>query len=93
MTVPVYYSNSPFEYISTHLHLIGWPTLVYAVWKVTTFLTDVKGRAQRAEDQLTMHIPATLKDVKGSIDNMADRILESDKETRGVIRDNFNRSV
>jgi len=83
--------QTPFNWVSDHLHMIGWPALVYAVWRITAFLADVKGRAQRAEEQLTNHLPSTLKDVKCSIDTMAERMLESDKETREVIRDNFNR--
>lgn len=84
-------TSTPFETISSHLHLIGWPTLVYAVYRVIRFLDDVQSRAVRAEEQLVEHIPSTLKDVKSSIDHMTVSLLDSNKETREVIRDTFRR--
>jgi len=81
--------TAPFEWGSQHLHLIGWPTLCYAVYKVIRFLDDVTSRAQRAEEQIVNHIPTSLGEVKGSIDGMKVALLESNKETREVIRDVF----
>lgn len=40
---------SPFEWVSSHLQLIGWPTLCYAVWKVTRFMTMVESRVLNSE--------------------------------------------
>ena len=84
-------TSTPFEVASSHLHLIGWPTLCYAVYRVVRFLTALETRAARAEEQLINHIPTSLGEVKESVDNMKVALLESNKETRDVIRDTFRR--
>jgi hypothetical protein len=51
----------PYEWIFQHLQVIGWPTLCYAVWRVTRFFTIVEGRVLNAEDHVvnmaTNHFP------------------------------------
>lgn len=44
---------SPFEWVAQHMQLVGWPTLCYAVWRVTRFFTIVETRVLSAEEHIT----------------------------------------
>lgn len=52
---------SPFEWASTHLHLVGWPTLCYVAWKVGTTFTELKNGILKTVTQIdhmaTNHFP------------------------------------
>jgi hypothetical protein len=43
---------SPFEWAMQHLQLIGWPSVLIVVWKITKFLTKLEDRALDAEKNL-----------------------------------------
>lgn len=46
-------SLTPLEWVSQHIQLIGWPTLIYATWRVTRFFTIVETRVLSAEEHVT----------------------------------------
>ena len=52
---------SPFEYVSTHLQLIGWPTLVYLAWKVSKYFDRASHQIVKTITQIdamaTNHFP------------------------------------
>jgi hypothetical protein len=54
-------SPSPWEWASEHLHLLGWPTLCYFAWKVSSFFTVAKTQVTKTVTQIdlmtTNHFP------------------------------------
>ena len=44
--------QSPWDWVSAHLPLVGWPTVILGVWKASRFLTKVEGRAVASEERL-----------------------------------------
>lgn len=48
--------QSPWDWVSTHLPLVGWPTVIVCAvkiaWHTRGFLSDVKARAITAEQQV-----------------------------------------
>jgi hypothetical protein len=80
---------SPFEWGSEHLHLIGWPTLVYLAWKVGSTFTALKNSVVKTVDQIdqmaTNHFPhmesslakqdTLLENMDKNLQRMADREL------------------
>jgi len=44
--------QSPWDWVSTHLQLIGWPTVMLGVWRASRFLTKLEVRAVASEDRL-----------------------------------------
>jgi hypothetical protein len=78
------YTSVPFDWLSNHLHLIGWPTLIYACYRIIK-VTFRFGRAatlveQRVLDgEATLHLVATnhlphlelaMQDTNKSVQNM-----------------------
>ena len=49
----IFTESSPFEWFSQHIQIVGWPTLCYAVWRVTRFFTIVETRVLSAEEHIT----------------------------------------
>jgi hypothetical protein len=43
---------TPFEWAVQHIQLIGWPSVLVVVWKMTKFLTKLEDRALDAEKNL-----------------------------------------
>jgi hypothetical protein len=54
-------NSGPWEWASEHLHLIGWPTLCYFGWKVSTFFSAAKTQVTKTVTQIdqlaTNHFP------------------------------------
>jgi hypothetical protein len=52
---------SPFEWVSQHLQLIGWPTLVYLAWKVSKYFDRASHQIVKTITQIdtmaTNHFP------------------------------------
>ena len=46
-------NSSPIVWAIEHFSAIGWPTLIYAVWRVTRFFTVVETRVLSAEEHIT----------------------------------------
>jgi hypothetical protein len=44
---------SPIVWTIEHFSAVGWPTLIYAVWRVTRFFTVVETRVLTAEEHIT----------------------------------------
>lgn len=82
-------NSSPFEWFSNHLHLIGWPTLVYVAWKVGTTFTELKNATIKTVGQIdhmaTNHFPhmeasltkqdALLESMNSNLQRIADRAI------------------
>ena len=53
--------QSPFEYVSTHLQVIGWPALVYFAWLVSKYFERITKQASKTISQIdsmaTNHFP------------------------------------
>lgn len=43
---------SPFEWASNHLHIIGWPVLVYLAWQAGNFFRDFKTQVTKTVAQI-----------------------------------------
>jgi hypothetical protein len=69
-------SLSPFEYFSQHLQIIGWPTLCFAVWKVTRFMTTVETRVVGSETHITAMATNHFPHMEASLANQ-DTLLKS----------------
>jgi hypothetical protein len=72
---------SPFEYVSTHLQLLGWPMMVYLAWKVSKYF-------DRAAHQITKTI--------GQIDTLSTNHfphMEASLQTQDVLLQSMNESL
>jgi hypothetical protein len=78
---------SPFEYFSTHIQLIGWPAICYGIWKVTQFVTELKGRATTAEEHITKMATNCFPTMQASLKNQ-DGLLHSMDESLKTIAGN-----
>jgi len=45
-------TQTPFEWVSNHLQVIGWPTVVLFAWRASRYLTKFEARAVAAENRL-----------------------------------------
>jgi hypothetical protein len=73
---------SPFEWISQHIQLIGWPALVVCAWQVARFFEKISNQASKTIGQIdtlaTNHFPH----MEASLLNQ-DRLMHSmDKSLR-----------
>ena len=66
-------SLNPFEWVSQHLAVIGWPTVCLLAWKVSRFVTNLENRAVVAEAHITKmatnempHMQAALEEIQKS---------------------------
>ena len=66
----------PFEWVSQHLQVIGWPTLCYAVWRVTRFFTLVEHRVLNAEAHIEKMSTNCFPTMQASLQNQ-DTLLKS----------------
>jgi hypothetical protein len=87
---------SPFEWVAQHIQLIGWPTLIYATWRVTRFFTIVETRVLSAEEHITKmatncfptmesslrNQDTLLQSMDGSLKTLADGRLKDDRTPR-----------
>lgn len=70
---------SPFEWVSTHIQLIGWPAICYVIWKVRGFLTSVTNRACNVESQVNLAMTNHLPHIQSSLER-----------TEGLLREREN---
>ena len=70
-------ATSPFDWASNHLHIIGWPALVYFAWRVGTYFQSIKHKFEATVEQIdTMacnhfpHMEASLTRQDGYLENM-----------------------
>lgn len=53
--------NSPFEWASQHIHLVGWGTVIWLVWKAGQFFSQAKTQVTKTVGQIdtmaTNHFP------------------------------------
>ena len=54
-------TQSPFEWASQHIHVIGWGTVVVAAWKIASFFAEAKAQVTKTVTQIdtlsTNHFP------------------------------------
>lgn len=54
-------ASSPFEFVSTHIHMLGWGTVVMAAWKIASFFSSAKQQFVKTVGQIdtlsTNHFP------------------------------------
>jgi len=67
---------SPLEWITQHIQLVGWPTLIYATWRVTRFFTIVETRVLSAEEHITTLATNHFPHMEASLQNQ-DNLLKS----------------
>lgn len=79
---------SPFEWVSQHIHMLGWGTVVVAAWKIASFFAEAKQRVLKTEHQIesmaTNHFPhmeASLKTIDTNIVLMTRHMTGSAVET------------
>jgi hypothetical protein len=79
---------TPLEWVSSHLHLIGWPAIVFIAWQAGTFITSLKTKITKTVDQIdsmaTNHFPHMeaslakqdiyLESIEKNIGRMADKL-------------------
>lgn len=65
-------TSTPFDWVSDHLHMIGWPTLTVVAWRISRFLTKVEGRFLNAEAHVNAipEMKATLESIDHNIDKL-----------------------
>lgn len=75
--------NNPVYWALDHLSLVGWPTIVYSVWRIARFLTSVENRALTAEANLIKlttndlpHVSSALEGIHKSNESI-DRTLKN----------------
>jgi hypothetical protein len=63
-------SVTPFEWVSEHLHTIGWPILCFFAWRVSAAFTEIKARViaehikfDQLHAQCTNHMPTSLREI------------------------------
>ncbi len=49
----IYKSATPFEWVSQHIQLVGWPLVVLAAWKVRGIAAKWNNRIVAAEHHIT----------------------------------------
>lgn len=67
---------TPFEWVAQHLQIIGWPSLCYAVWKVTRFMTNVENRVLGSEAHIAKMATNCFPTMQDSLKNQ-DSLLKS----------------
>jgi hypothetical protein len=81
-------TQSPFEWASQHIHVIGWGTVVMAAWKISTFFSAAKAQVTKTVGQIdvlsTNHMPhmgaslarqdLLLTNIDKNIERLADKI-------------------
>lgn len=79
---------TPFEWASNHLHLIGWPVVVYVAWQAGNLFRDMKAKVTKTVGQIdemaTNHFPHMeaslakqdmyLESIDKNIGRMADKL-------------------
>ena len=52
---------TPFEWASNHLHILGWPAVVFFAWQVGGYFKELTAKAKKTVDQIdamaTNHFP------------------------------------
>ena len=43
---------SPFQWASNYIHVIAWPTICYAIWKVATSVTKFADKVDKTVGQI-----------------------------------------
>jgi hypothetical protein len=81
-------SQTPFQWASDHMHLIGWPALVFIAWQAGNFFRTIKTQVDKTTTQIdqmaTNHFPhmeaslakqdVYLESIDKNIGRMADKL-------------------
>lgn len=60
------------SYLSDHLGLIGWPTLIALAWKTSRYISKVEGRIETAESTIGLVATNHLPHIQSGIDTISD---------------------
>lgn len=63
---------SPIDWMLQHLQLLGWPTVVFAIYKLTRFLDKVLSRLESAEKNLDLLANNHFSHIEESLISIAD---------------------
>ena len=54
-------NQTPFEWISTHMQMVGWPAMVFFAWRVGGYFKDIQTKVVKTVTQIdtmsTNHFP------------------------------------
>lgn len=81
---------SPFEYVSTHLQLIGWPTLVYLAWKVSKYFDRASIQIVKTISQIDAMATNHFPHMEASLTKQ-DSLMESMDQSLTTIANNSSR--
>ena len=87
---------TPFEFVSQHLHLIGWPALcliaLKASWAVAKFVNEAKAQVQKTVTQIDLlatnhfpHMEASLTKQDGILEKMGDGVTSIDSSLKTLV--------
>ena len=92
---PIYESMTPFEWVSTHLQLVGWPVLIFIAWQCRGF-ADRFMHQWVAMDERSKVTLSMVADVKLQTDTMANNHLkhmETDMTKQTVLLESIDKNI
>lgn len=69
---------SPFEWIVQHIQLIGWPTVVFATYKLVRFLNNIMRRAEAVESNISVIATNHLSHMEKSLASIDETLQKQD---------------
>ena len=63
-------TQSPFEWVNSHLALIGWPAIVYVTYRLTRFLSMVETRLLEFEKTFEKATTNDLPHIQSAVESM-----------------------
>ncbi len=73
-------------WISTHLPAVGWPALLYAVWRITRFATIVENRVLGAEGHVTRMAEVSFPKMEASLATQDGLLNSIDGSLKTLVR-------
>lgn len=82
-------TQTPWDWASNHIHLIGWPTLCVLAWRVGKYFQSITGKFEKTVSQIdtmaTNHFPhmeqslarqdVYLESIDKNISRLADKMM------------------
>jgi hypothetical protein len=82
--------NSPFEWFSTHIQAVAWPTIFVIIWRVSCWVTKLTTTATKTIEQIDTLATNHMPHVEDSLANQ-DRLMASMDAHLAKIADNSGR--
>jgi hypothetical protein len=64
---------SPFDFISAHIHLVGWGTFILLSFKTVRFMTRAEQRFNEIHTAVTNHLVHAMADMNEKLAVLVDR--------------------